>query len=131
MFDINDWNVRIIQNGDIIEDTLYNIYDSNSIVFDENEGLFLHSDYEKALTIETDREHRTPLLPMRNYHISKHDFFSVSVSLEVYFKMLKGEKKFPNNVPSEGRKNHPIMFNSLATLTEEDKIAIQKLYREL
>ena len=73
MFDINDWNVRIIQNGDIIEDTLYNIYDSNSIVFDENEGLFLHSDYEKALTIETDREHRTPLLPMRNYHISKHD----------------------------------------------------------
>ena len=102
-----------------------------SIVFDENEGLFLHSDYEKALTIETDREHRTPLLPMRNYHISKHDFFSVSVSLEVYFKMLKGEKKFPNNIPSEGRKNHPIMFNSLATLTEEDKIAIQKLYREL
>ena len=43
MFDINDWNVRIIQNGDIIEDTLYNIYDSNSIVFDENEGLFLYS----------------------------------------------------------------------------------------
>lgn len=27
MFDITDYNVRIIQNGDLIEDVLYNIYD--------------------------------------------------------------------------------------------------------
>lgn len=27
MFDITDNNVRIIQNGDLIEDVLYNIYD--------------------------------------------------------------------------------------------------------
>lgn len=27
MFDITDYNVRIIQNGDLIEDGLYNIYD--------------------------------------------------------------------------------------------------------
>lgn len=41
MFDITDYNVRIIQNGDLIEDVLYNIYDDLSIVFDENEGFFL------------------------------------------------------------------------------------------
>ena len=27
MFDITDYNVRIIQNGDLIEYVLYNIYD--------------------------------------------------------------------------------------------------------
>ena len=89
MFDITDYNVRIIQNGDLIEDVLYNIYDGLSIVFDENEGFFHNKDYQKAVK-EVDREHRTSLFTMRNYHISKHDYFSVSVSLENYIKMLKG-----------------------------------------
>ena len=51
-----------------------------SIVFDENEGFFHNKDYQKAVK-EVDREHRTSLFTMRNYHISKHDYFSVSVSL--------------------------------------------------
>lgn len=92
MFDITDYNVRIIQNGDLIEDGLYNIYDDLSIVFDENEGFFHNKDYQKAVK-EVDREHRTSLLPMRNYHISKHDYFSVSVSLENYIKMLIRREK--------------------------------------
>ena len=92
MFDITDYNVRIIQNGDLIEDGLYNIYDDLSIMFDENEGFFHNKDYQKAVK-EVDREHRTSLLPMRNYHISKHDYFSVSVSLENYIKMLIRREK--------------------------------------
>lgn len=93
MLDITNYNVRIIQNGELIEDVLYDIYDDLTLIFDENEGNFLYKDYQKAIE-ETDREHRTSLLPMRNYHISKHDYFSVSVSLENYIEMLKGKKKF-------------------------------------
>ena len=63
-----------------------------SIVFDENEGFFHNKDYQKAVE-EVDREHRTSLFTMRNYHISKHDYFSVSVSLENYIKMLIKERK--------------------------------------
>ena len=63
-----------------------------SIVFDENEGFFHNKDYQKAVE-EIDREHRTSLFPMRNYHISKHDYFSVSVSLENYIKMLIKKRK--------------------------------------
>lgn len=40
MIDISDWNVRIVQNGEVIEDVLYNIYNDLSLVFDENEELF-------------------------------------------------------------------------------------------
>jgi hypothetical protein len=129
MIDISDWNVRIIQNGEIIEDVLYNIYNDLSLVFDENEGNFLHEDYQKALE-ETDREHRSSLFPMRNYHISKHDYFSVSVSLETYIKMLKGEKKFPHNFNKEERKKHSIIFMSLVD-DNEIKEYIEKLYKEL
>lgn len=63
-----------------------------SIVFDENEGFFHNKDYQKAVE-EIDREYRTSLFPMRNYHISKHDNFSVSVSLENYIKMLIKKRK--------------------------------------
>ena len=126
---ISDFNVRIIQNGTLIEDVLYNIYDDLTLVFDENEGNFLHEDYQKALE-ETDREHRTSLFPMRNYHISKHNYFSVSVSLENYIKMLKGEKKFPHNFNREERKEHDILFMSLVK-DEEVKEYIKKIYKEL
>ena len=126
---ISDFNVRIIQNGTLIEDVLYNIYDDLTLVFDENEGNFLHEDYQKALN-EIDREHRTSLLPMRNYHISKHDYFSVSVSLENYIKMLKGEKNFPHNFDKEERKKHNILFMSLVK-DEEIKEYIKKIYKEL
>jgi len=129
MFDITDYNVRIVQNGELIGDTLYGIYDDLTLIFDENEGSFLHKDYQKAIE-ETDREHRTSLLPMRNYHISKHDYFSVSVSLENYIKMLKGEKKFPHNFDKEERKKHNILFMSLVK-NEEIKEYIKKIYKEL
>lgn len=130
MFDITDYNVRIIQNGNLIEDVLYNIYDDLSIVFDENEGFFSNKDYQKALE-EVDREHRTPLLPMRNYHISKHDYFSVSVSLENYIKMLKGEKKFPHNFDKDERKKHDIVFMSLVSNSKEIKEYMANIYKEI
>lgn len=128
--DISDWNVRIIQNGVLVQDVLYNIYENLSLVFEENEGYFYHSDYQKVLK-ETDRDYRSPLLPMRNYHISKHDYFSVSVSLEVYTKMLKGEKKLPNNISLEDRKKHSILFLSTATISKEIKELIEDFYKEL
>lgn len=131
MFDITDYNVRIIQNGDLIEDVLYNIYDDLSIVFDENEGSFYNKDYQKAVEEEVDREHRTSLLPMRNYHISKHDYFSVSVSLENYIKMLKGEKKFPHNLDINERRKHDIAFMSLVSNDKEVKEYIANIYKEL
>ena len=121
---ISDFNVRIIQNGTLIEDVLYNIYDDLTLVFDENEGNFLHEDYQKALE-ETDREHRTSLFPMRNY-----DYFSVSVSLDNYIRMLKGEKEFPHNFNREERKKHDILFMSLVK-DEEVKEYIKKIYKEL
>lgn len=129
MLDITDYNVRIVQNGESIEDVLYDIYDDLTLIFDENEGNFLHKDYQEAIE-ETDREHRTSLFPMRNYHISKHDYFSVSVSLENYIKMLKGEKKFPHNFDKEGRKKHNILFMSLVK-NEEIKEYIREIYKEL
>ena len=124
---IDDWNVRIIQDGDLVKDVLYNIYDDLSICFDENEGHFFHKDYETALK-NNDIEHRTPLLPQRNYHIKEHDYFSVSVSLEAYIKMLKGEKPFPNNLNLESRKKHSILFESLAKIDEETKKFIESIY---
>ena len=126
--DITDWNVRIIQNGEVIEDSLYNIYDDLSICFDENEGNFLHKDYKEALK-QTDIEHRTPLLPQRNFHIASHDYFSVSVSLETYLKMLKGEKKFPHEL--SGRKGYDIFSNSLADVPEDLKKYLKNIYSEL
>lgn len=130
MFDITDYNVRIIQNGDLIEDGLYNIYDDLSIVFDENEGFFHNKDYQKAVK-EVDREHRTSLLPMRNYHISKHDYFSVSVSLENYIKMLKEEEKFPHNLDISERRKHDIVFMSLISNNKEVKEYIANIYFEI
>ena len=128
--DISDWNVRIIQNGVLVQDVLYNIYENLSIVFEENEGYFYHDDYQKALK-ETDRDYRSPLLPIRNHSISEHDYFSVSVSLEVYMKMLKGEKKLPNNISLEDRKNHSILFLSTATISKEIEELIEDFYKKL
>lgn len=101
-----------------------------SIVFDENEGFFHNKDYQKAVK-EVDREHRTSLFTMRNYHISKHDYFSVSVSLENYIKMLKGEKKFPHNLDISERRKHDIVFMSLISNNKEVKEYIANVYKEI
>ena len=92
--DIDNWNVRIIQNGDLIQDQLYNIYDCFSfMVFDEGEGFFKKEDYKEA--IKQEAETRSSIYPFRSYHIKEHDYYSVSVSLRVYLKMIKGEMMFP------------------------------------
>lgn len=125
---LEDWNVRIIQNGEKVEDVLYNIYIPTSIVFDENEGLFLSSDYKTAVN-ETERDYRSPLFPIRNYHIKNQNYFSVSVNLETYIKMLKGEKPFPNSLSREKRLKHNILLNSLVQDVSEVKELIEENYK--
>jgi hypothetical protein len=46
-------------------------------------------------------------------------------------KMLKGEKKLPNNISLEDRKKHSILFLSTATISEEIKELIENFYKEL
>lgn len=134
MFDITDWNVRIIQNGEIVQDTLYNIYDNLSICFEENEGFFQHRDYKEALEY-VGNEYKSPLMPSRTHHIKEHDYFSVSVGLETYIKMLKGEKEFPNNLAFFNRarkEDHSILSECLVTnLPEEVKEFVENIYKEL
>ena len=109
--DIDNWNVRIIQNGDLIQDQLYNIYVPLSVVFDDNEGFFRKEDYEEAT--KENAEWRSPLFPSRTFHIKEHDYYSVSVSLSTYLKMIKGEKPFPFKCSLDERRNYDLLENSL------------------
>ena len=109
--DIDNWNIRIIQNGELIQDQLYNIYIPLSVVFDENEGFFKKDDYEE--TIKENADYRSPLFPARTFHIKEHDYYSVSVNLSTYLKMIKGEKPFPFKCDLNERRKYDLIENSL------------------
>lgn len=105
MIDLKDpenWNVRMIQHGEIVEDVLYSPYIPSSIGFDELEGYFYHKDFEYCKGLE--HEDRTSYIyPAHNSSIKNRDYYSISVSLLHYIKMLKGEKPFPKGFPKKER----------------------------
>lgn len=125
---IDNWNVRIIQNGDFVEDQLYNIYDCFSfMIFDEGEGFFKKEDYEKAAKQEA--EHRSSIYPFRSYHIKDHDYYSVSVSLSVYLKMIKGEMLFPFSCNLNERRKYNLFLTYGGLIPESIKKLLN--YRNL
>lgn len=93
MKNIDRYNVRIVQNGELIQDQLYDIYDPLTMAFEENEGFYFHKDYNEV--IKKEHEYRSPLFPTRNHSIVESDYYSVSVSLKIYLKMLSGKMPFP------------------------------------
>lgn len=105
MEDLNNpenWNVRMIQKGEDVEDILYSPYEHFSMIFDDLEGYYYHKDFNSEE--QNNHEHRSNFFyPAHNYSISVRDYYSVSVSLENYIKMLKGIKEFPNGFSREPR----------------------------
>lgn len=117
---IDNWNVRIIQKGELIEDCLYNIYDCFSfMIFDEGEGFFKKEDYKEA--IKQEAEYRSSIYPFRSYHIKEHDYYSISVSLSVYLKMIKGEMMFPFSCDLNERRKYDLSLTYGGVIPEEIK----------
>ena len=117
---IDNWNVRIIQKGELIEDCLYNIYDCFSfMIFDEGEGFFKKEDYKEA--IKQEAEYRSSIYPFRSYHIKEHDYYSISVSLSVYLKMIKGEMMFPFPCDLNERRKYDLALTYGGVIPEEIK----------
>ena len=129
--DLSNWNVRIIQSNGFVKDQLYNIYDENSIVFDENEGHFYQKDYDDVICLS--HEFRSSVYPSRNYNIKESDYYSVSVSLENYIKMLKGEKDFPFSLSREERLNYDLfgIYCSVIKVPDEIKEIIESCKNQL
>lgn len=94
MKEIDKYNVRIIQKDKEICDQIYDIYNPLTVmVIDEREGAFYHKDYNEVCKMP--HEERGSVFPCRNYSIVSRDYFSVSVSLRLYLKMLSGKIPFP------------------------------------
>lgn len=105
MVDLKDpenWNVRMIQNGEFVYDTLYSPYIPISIGLDELEGYFYKKDYGECKKLNHE-DRSSYVYPAHNSSIKLNNYFSVSVSLPLYIKMLKGEKSLPKGFSKKER----------------------------
>ena len=125
---IDKYYVKIIQNGNVIQDQLYNIYEPLSMVFDEKDGFFYHKDYEEVSKMSY--EDRCSVYPSRNYSIKTGDYYSVSVSLKIYLKMLSGKMPFPFKCNLKDRIDYDLLGINCTTKVDKEVIKFISSYKK-